>query len=89
MTVTTTPIPPVSRATTIIPVAEMNDVNNTFKLVNIPQNLQQITKFPVWEIPRNRRSQPKRIKWPISCPFKFCSKGLSGVKLKARSEALR
>jgi hypothetical protein len=55
MTVTTTPIPPVSRATTIIPVAEMNDVNNTFKLVNIPQNLQQITKFPVWEIPRNSK----------------------------------
>jgi len=55
MTVTTTPIPPVSRATTIIPVAEMNDVNNTFKLANIPQNQQQITKFPVLEIPRNSK----------------------------------
>jgi hypothetical protein len=53
MTVTTAQIPPVSSATTIIPVAEINAVNNSFKLVNIPQNQQQITKFPVWEIPQN------------------------------------
>jgi len=58
---TVTPIPPVSSAsnglqeTTIISLPEINDVNNSIKLVNIPQNEQQMTKFPDWEIPKNTK----------------------------------
>ncbi|CBY37271.1 unnamed protein product [Oikopleura dioica] len=66
MTVTTTPIPPISSATnglqepTIISLPDMNDVSNSFKLVNIPQNEQQITKFPVWEIPKNTKPSEQK-----------------------------
>ena len=70
MTLTATPIPPVSTGqlaqvettngttATIIPLSETNDVSSSFKLVNIPQNQQQITKFPVWEIPQKQTAKP-------------------------------